>query len=263
MPIDAFQQAVLQLLAKHRSPDTFIAGATAISAASDSPRFSQDIDINHDIEESVAESASRDAQALIANGYAVQWRVQQAMFARAIVEKGADRVKLEWVFDSAFRFFPVEADPLCGWRLNLFDAATNKVLALAGRVQPRDFLDIIHLHETTLSFGALSWAAAGKDLGMNPRFILEEARRTAHYTGADFSAIKLRHTLDLGRIYTVWRAALADAERLIDCLPANEVGCLYLNEQNVPVTPDPASPNFPKLKRHFGSVRGAWPVIRN
>jgi hypothetical protein len=35
-----------------------------------------------------------------------------------------------------------------------------------------------------------------------------------------------------------------------------------LNDQDVPVTPDPASPDFPKLRRHFGSVRGAWPVIR-
>jgi hypothetical protein len=28
-----------------------------------------------------------------------------------------------------------------------------------------------------------------------------------------------------------------------------------------PVCPDPASPDFAKLTRHFGSVKGAWPRI--
>ena len=45
-------------------------------------------------------------------------------------------------------------------------------------------------------------------------------------------------------------------------LPAEEVGCLYLDAGGNPVTPDPASAAFPALRRHFGSVRGAWPVIR-
>ena len=31
--------------------------------------------------------------------------------------------------------------------------------------------------------------------------------------------------------------------------------------QNQPMTPDPAAPEFANLKRHFGSVRGAWPAI--
>ncbi len=52
-----------------------------------------------------------------------------------------------------------------------------------------------------------------------------------------------------------------EALALFDKLPANELGCFYLNAQNRPVTPDPASAEFPKLSRHFGSVRGAWPVI--
>jgi hypothetical protein len=40
-----------------------------------------------------------------------------------------------------------------------------------------------------------------------------------------------------------------------------EMGCLYLDRTGKPVCPDPAAPDFPKLTRHFGSVKGAWPRI--
>jgi hypothetical protein len=59
-----------------------------------------------------------------------------------------------------------------------------------------------------------------------------------------------------------WLASVRSARALFDRLPAGEVGCLYLDAAGKPVTPDPASAEFPALRRHFGSVRGAWPVIR-
>ena len=40
-----------------------------------------------------------------------------------------------------------------------------------------------------------------------------------------------------------------------------EVGCLYLNHASQPVCPTPAAPEFPKLTRHFGSIKGAWPRL--
>jgi hypothetical protein len=64
-------------------------------------------------------------------------------------------------FDSAFRFFPVEPDTDLGDRLNFWDAAINKVLALAGRNEIRDYLDVIWLHEQHLQPGAVVWAASG------------------------------------------------------------------------------------------------------
>jgi hypothetical protein len=43
--------------------------------------------------------------------------------------------------------------------------------------------------------------------------------------------------------------------------PLDEVGCLYLDAAGKPVCPDSASPDFPKLTLHFGTVKGAWPRI--
>ena len=48
---------------------------------------------------------------------------------------------------------------------------------------------------------------------------------------------------------------------LVQQLPPVEMGCLYLSRIGKPVCPDPAAPDFPKLTRHFGSVKGAWPRI--
>ncbi len=262
MPVTPFQREVLRLLAVNRSPESHVAGAIVLNQEPDSPRYSKDIHVNHDVEEAVVRSSDRDAAVLSAHGYGVEWGIRQPMFVRAMIRRGEDFVKLEWVFDSAYRLFPAEPDPDCGWRLNFYDAATNKVLALVGRVMARDFVDIIQLHRHRLSFGALCWAASAKDAGLNPFFILGEARRTTHYPKNDFEAVELVQPLDLPGLYQTWRQALADADVLLGKLPAEEIGCLYLNEQNLPVTPDPALPEFSKLRRHFGSVRGAWPVIR-
>jgi hypothetical protein len=64
-----------------------------------------------------------------------------------------------------FRFFPlVEHDDL-GLTLHPFDLATNKVLALVGRPEARDWIDAIDCHERLQPLGYLAWAACGKEPG--------------------------------------------------------------------------------------------------
>lgn len=89
---------------------------------------------------------------------------------------GADgSVEIDWAADFAFRFFPVERDPLLGWRLHQFDAATNTALTLAD-ARPDiplgvAFVDAvgqpgaINQPRTLVTFrkllaGGVSWAAA-------------------------------------------------------------------------------------------------------
>jgi hypothetical protein len=262
MPLTTFQSETLRLLAASRSPESFLAGGTVLNAGSDSPRYSKDLDIFHDVEASVVTSAETDAATLRQAGYAVEWLLRQPMFQRAEVARSDNRLLIEWVFDSAFRFFPVERDELAGWRLNLYDAATNKLLALMGRSEPRDYLDVLFFQQHHLSLGALCWASAGKDPGINPFMILQECQRTTHFRTEQFREIHLATPLDLQRWKREWIEGSRGAEQLLKLLPAEEVGCLYLDAGGKPVTPDPTSAEFPTLRRHFGSVRGAWPVIR-
>ena len=262
MPIADFEKTVLRLLAANRNPESFVAGATVLLRDGKSHRWSQDIDLFHDTAESLKAAADADAAVLEKHRYQVTWDNVQPTFRRALIARDGRMTKLEWVFDSAFRFFPVQPDAELGYVLNFWDAATNKVLALAGRGELRDYLDVLHLHGQHLSLGALVWAACGKDIGYTPQLLIEEAQRLAHYPASLLDKLELREPVDLVECKKHWLSAVRAAGTLFDQLPAGDVGCLYLDAGGKPVTPDPAASDFHALRRHFGAVRGAWPVIR-
>src|SRR5665213_2208391 len=191
MPIASFEKTVLRLLAANRNPESFVAGATVLLRDENSHRRSQDIDLFHDTAESVKAAAEADCALLGKNGYQIRLDIVEPTFRRALIARDGLTTKLEWVFDSAFRFFPVEPDVEWGYMLNFWDAATNKVLALAGRGELRDYLDVLHLHRRHLSLGALTWAACGKDIGYTPQFLIEEAQRLAHSPASLLATLNL------------------------------------------------------------------------
>src|SRR3954447_3364015 len=67
VPLSKIQIDVLRLLATHRDPESYVAGATPLNR--DAPRYSSDIDVFHDRQERVASAALSDAQALAVAGY--------------------------------------------------------------------------------------------------------------------------------------------------------------------------------------------------
>ena len=211
MPLTSAQAEVLRRIASNRSPDSYVAGATVLHRDADSPRFSDDIDLFHDLDDSIAQSAAADAISLQNAGYLFSWLLRTPTFQRALVEIADQQLKMEWAYDSAFRFFPVQKDDLCGYRLHDTDAATNKVLALAGRSEIRDFVDELHLHDTYLSLGALVWAASGKDPGFTPELLLDQMGRHVAYQQTDLDRLSLRKPLDLRRLKLRWIAAVEAA----------------------------------------------------
>jgi hypothetical protein len=261
MPISDIQAEVLRRIAGNRSPDSYLAGATVIHRGAGTPRFSQDLDFFHDLADSIASSADQDAATLRQAGYEITWLLRTPTFHRAVVTAGQRQLKMEWAQDSAFRFFPVQKDERFGYCLHDADAAINKVLALAGRAEIRDFVDILHLHDTTLSLGAMAWAACGKDPGFTPEFLLDHAARHVAYTQADLDRLSLRVPLDLKDLKQRWLMALQEARALFAALPPDEIGCLYLGPGQRPVTPDPSADSFRSWIRHKGSIRGAWPTV--
>ncbi len=262
MPISKIQAEILKQIAANRSPESYLAGATVLHRDDDTPRFSEDIDLFHDVADSVARSAEQDAATLISAGYEFSWLLRNPTFHRAVVTAQGTQLKIEWAQDSAFRFFPIQKDEVCGYRLHDADAATNKLLALAGRDEVRDFVDVMHLHKNYLSLGAMAWAACGKDPGFTPDFLLDQAGRHTAYTQADVKRLNLLKPLDLVTLKQEWFSAMENARQLIKELPPVEVGCLYISPtEKAPVTPCPSSDNFPALLRHNGSIHGAWPTV--
>ena len=262
MPISKIQSEVLKAIAANRNPENYLAGATVLHRSENSPRFSQDLDLFHDIEAAVAESSEVDARTLLELEYDLEWLLRTPTFCRVLVSKGEERIRMEWAQDSAFRFFPVQEDSMCGYRLHEADAAVNKMLALAGRQEVRDFVDILHLHDSYLSIGAMAWAACGKDPGFTPDFILDQAARHVAYTQADLDRLSLKEPMDLKEMKQKWISGSDHARELVSSLPVEEVGCLYLGSDGKPVTPDPEAEGFSGLVRHYGCISGVWPSTK-
>jgi hypothetical protein len=135
VPLSKIQIDVLRLLAAHRDPESYVAGATPLNRHA--PRYSSDIDVFHDRQERVASAALSDAQALAAAGYAVRWLRQLPLMYTAEVTREGASTRLEWVADSDYRFFPTMQDELFGYVLHPVDLAMNKVMAAAGRREHR------------------------------------------------------------------------------------------------------------------------------
>ncbi|HMO05249.1 MAG TPA: hypothetical protein PKC67_12350 [Kiritimatiellia bacterium] len=261
MPIGPFESGILLLLAKNRNPESHVAGATVLHQAPDSPRTSRDIDLFHDSVTALQVAVEQDVQVLKAAGYEVGLTKAFASFQRADVTRGGHHTRIEWAVDAAFRFFPAEPDPWCGYRLSLWDTAINKVLAAAGRHAIRDYIDLLYLDEKVLSLGALVWAAAAKDAGLSPGFMLEELQRIQRYTAADYAGVQLVKPPDPVAMKKQWLGALETARRLFDEVLNDEApyGCLFLDDRGHPQTP--SRETLAVLRPHFGGVRGCWPRV--
>src|SRR5580704_9166565 len=104
--------------------------------------------------------------------------------------------RLEWVVDSDFRFFPTIRDETFGYMLHPVDLAMNKVMAAAGRREVRDLVDLVTVHETILSLGAVVWAAVEKAPGFTPEGLIAEIRRNASYPPSEWRSLISTEPLD-------------------------------------------------------------------
>jgi hypothetical protein len=266
MPLTDLQKEILAILARNRSEESHFAGGIVLNAAVDSPRFSKDFDIFHELAEEVTRASGSDVESLGAVGFQVatpsrygEWE-KDATFRRAMVTRGEETVEIDWAADSAFRFFPVERDPVLGWRLHLFDVATNKALALSARTETRDYVDIVELNRR-YPLPAICWAACGKDPGFTPLSLLKMMRRFAKVDPAKLEEIQAR-ALDPVALKMAWieMSDMAEAEmtRLADEQPDVPIGVAFVDAAGKPgwIGDDPS------LRPHAPSVRGCWPTVR-
>ncbi len=254
MPLSKIQTDILQLLASHRDPESYVAGSTPLNRTA--PRYSGDIDVFHDREDRVAQAAEQDAALLQERGYSLKWLRRDPGIYAVSAERSGEATKLEWVVDSDFRFFPTMRDETFGYVLHPVDLATNKVAAAYGRREPRDVVDLLTIHEQILPLGAVVWASAGKTVGFTPEGIVNEIRRVARYTDSDFQRIASDPPLDPAATMTRLWEVLAESEAFVVRMPTDKVGLLFLQDGQV-VQPDPG--RLPDYQTHGGQRRGQWP----
>lgn len=267
MALSPFQIEVCRVLADARpATGAYLAGGSALNALTDAPRQSRDLDIFHDTLEALEATFESDSQTLRAQGYQVEIVRQLSGFIEVIATREGQSVEIQWLRDSAFRFFPLQQHPLLGFVLHPFDLATNKILALVGRTEARDWVDALSCHDAIAPLGLLAFAACGKDEGWNPELILDEATRTAHYSRVEIEALDWSGPMpDFAALKTQWRAALQNGRELIEILPPQNVGNAVLNRNGTPFQDDVAALKSAlekeNLRFHAGQIGGIWPTV--
>lgn len=259
MPLTAFQQGVARLLSQTRTPDSFLAGGAALHLEPNSLRYSNDLDYFNDSAERVASAFAADLSVLEEAGYRVETKLDRPGFIRAIIFRADESTKVEWVHDTAWRFLPALKNDLVGYTLHPLDLAVNKLLALVGRDEPRDFLDTILIHEKTLCLGAMIWAGTAKDPGFTPPMLLGMLRRRGRFHPEDFARLALRVEPDLVELKRTWLDALESADAFVSSRSKTEIGCLYYSpgRQHFPRDPTTEEDVLP----HYGRPGGVLPIV--
>ncbi len=255
------------MLVSNRSEASHFAGGLVLNAPDDSARYSHDFDVFHEAVDDLVMASEKDVAALEAAGFHVdkierhaEWS-KPSSFRKARVRRDGSGVELDWAHDSAFRFFPIVPDDRLGWRLHLFDMATNKALALSARMETRDYVDMVELSRR-FPLEAIVWAACGKDPGFNPLSLLKMMIRFARIDPAKLEEIQARK-LDPIALKEEWIAASDQAREEMTLLADEQldmpIGVAFVSEN--------AEPGWirknPSLQIHHPTLRGCWPVIRN
>lgn len=269
MALTPFQRDVCRLLADRRraSGESYIAGGVALTVALGAERLSRDLDIFHDTVEAVSATWDADRRLLESAGYVVQPRRERPGFVEAAVIRTTETLTVEWIRDSAYRFFPLVEHPDFGLALHPFDLATNKVLALIGRTESRDWIDIIECHRSLQPLGYLSWAACGKDPGFTPAGILAQAARASHYSQAEIDALAFEgNPPRADALSRAWQKALDEARAVVAHLPVERAGTAVLHADGHLFRGTAAelvvALRADALQFHEGRIRGAWPRVR-
>ncbi len=268
MALTPFQRDVCRLLAGNRlrSGESYVAGGAALNTLLAAPRLSRDVDLFHDTERALAASWAADRELLEREAYVLSVFRERPTFVEAEVRRGDDTVVVQWAHDSAYRFFPLVRHEELGLALHPFDLATGKVLALVGRVEPRDFVDTLTCDREVQPLGYLAWAACGKDPGFSPTAILELASRSSRYSDIELRGLDFEgEPPDAAALAHRWKAALDAAREIVGLLPTLQAGRAVLARDGTPFRGSPATLRealaHDRLVYHEGTIRGAFPRI--
>lgn len=267
MALTRFQKDICQLIATNRKEqqESCVAGGSALNEIICAPRLSHDIDLFHDTQEALLKTWEADRKLLVSNDYKVDVVRDHPSFIEVMVSRDRNHVLLQWVRDSAYRFFPLVEHDDFGLTLHPYDLATNKVLAMVGRVEVRDWIDVIECHANIQRLGYLLWGACGKDPGFGPDMILNQAKRSARYTDGEISELSFDKKRPTARELSVlWHGMVEEAELILRELPPLEAGKCLLNADdslfrgNIDELKDALNSN--QIKFHSGSIRGTYPA---
>jgi hypothetical protein len=253
------QKRVVATLAGLREEGNYLAGGAVLNARR--PRISEDLDIFLDRENAVA-AARRDMEALRNAGLRVQEEIFSFSFVEAVVRaaESGEATQIQWMQESAYRFFPLQPDAEFGLRLHDADLAVNKAIAAASRKKVRDIVDLAALDTGPLRLEALVWAAAESKTPMSPVKMLDNILHNATtHPLAEYRMVRSAEPVDGVRILEAIRAACERARIFCREAPVETLGKLFVSDAGEPVTPGMATLQAGAVRLHPVCEHGAWP----
>jgi hypothetical protein len=229
MPLDVFQFAVLKSLKSLRSPKSFFAGGSVLHRHGF--RLSGDQDIFHASGEDVASIAKKDIAVLVRDGFQVTFGELYKGLVNAVVSReGEGSTKIQWVEAGTWNFFQPVPDAEFGWRLHIADLAVNKVLAAGGRRAPRDYVDLLLIHQYIMPLWHAIWAAPGKDESWSPASLAEKIAMTNNFRQIEIDEeVVSTIGISASEVGQTIRAAVEEARAIFDKLPDHAAGRLFVD----------------------------------
>jgi len=164
------QKKILHLFSEIPDQEAFyLTGGTALSAFFLKHRKSNDLDFFTSIEELIVPLGQKLETSLREEGFKVERLRGFHSFVELSVTSGDDSTVVHFALDSPFRFEqPTPSEEIPHLKVDsLIDMAANKVLALFGRAELRDFIDIYFIVKNHFNKTELIEKAAQKDPGFD------------------------------------------------------------------------------------------------
>lgn len=267
MALTEFQGELLRVLARNRveNPESYVAGGLALNHCLGTPRLSRDIDIFHDSREAMYRSWDADRQTLEAYGCVVTPKRVLEYFIEAEVEKDGRRMEIQWGTDSAYRLFPLVPDEVTGFTLHPLDLAANKLSALVGRTEPRDWIDVITAVKELQPLAFLLSVACGKDPGFSPTSMLEYVARRRYNQVEIDAKIMPQGVYRADELCLFWREEVERARRTLEIFPRQHAGKAVMTKSGALFRGSDeelrAALAADELVFHEGVIGGAWPRV--
>lgn len=166
------QEEMLKIFGSTQESELFhLTGGTALAAFYLQHRLSKDLDFFTAEEEVIGYFGERLKGNLEAMGIKAQTIRKLKSFFEILASKEEVNAPIHLALDSPFRFEEPSGTPF-GVRVDsLIDIATNKLLTVFGRSEPRDFVDIYFLIKENFSLNELIEKSKLKDPGLDEYYL--------------------------------------------------------------------------------------------
>lgn len=214
--ITNLQKKILLLFSKLPDKEAFyLTGGTALSAFFLKHRRSNDLDFFTHVEELILPFGQKLEESLKKEGLKVERLRGFRSFMELSVSSENDSTVIHFALDSPFRFEqPSDLKEIPGIKIdNLIDIATNKLLALFGRAELKDFLDVYFLIKERYAKDELIEKSAQKDPGFDLYWLGVAMERINEVSedSPDLHLLTRPCTMrELQEFYSIWRKEISE-----------------------------------------------------